>query len=156
MTRTRRKVRPFTGRSMAVILVSFFAVVIAVNVLMARLASATFGGVVVENSYVASQQFNGWLKEAHNQQALGWQGVPLRDAQERAAITLVDSMGRPIAGARVSALAEHPLGHRPAADLVLHETAPGTYAAPLAAGRWRLRVTVEADGKVWRTVGEVL
>jgi nitrogen fixation protein FixH len=43
---------------MAMILVAFFAVVIAVNLLMARLAISTFGGVVVENSYVASQHFN--------------------------------------------------------------------------------------------------
>lgn len=65
-------------------------------------------------------------------------------------------MGKPISAARVTAIAEHPLGRRPLADLVLHETLPGVYAAPLEAGRWRLRVTVEAEGKVWRTVGEVL
>lgn len=53
-------------------------------------------------------------------------------------------------------MAEHPLGQRPESDLGLRETLPGTYVAPLEAGRWRLRVMVEADGKVWRTVGEVL
>ena len=148
--------RPFTGWHMAIILVSFFAIVIAVNMLMASLASSTFGGVVVENSYVASQQFNGWLKQASAQQALGWKGGMARDGDGRATVGLVDSAGKPIAAARVTAVAEHPLGQRPTTAIVLHETQPGLYAAPLEAGRWRLRVTVEADGKVWRTVGEVL
>ena len=56
--------RPFTGRHMAMILVAFFGVVIVVNLIMARYASSTFGGIVVENSYVASQEFNKWLDEA--------------------------------------------------------------------------------------------
>ena len=54
---------PFTGRHITIIMVAFFAVVIAVNLLMARYATSTFGGVVVENSYVASQNFNKWLDE---------------------------------------------------------------------------------------------
>jgi len=156
MTQLRRKDRPFTGRKMAVILVSFFAVVIAVNVLMARLASSTFGGVVVDNSYVASQEFNGWLKEARSEKALGWKGTIARDASNRAAITITDSTGKAISSAKVSAVAEHPLGQRPTNTLMLNETAPGTYSAPLELGRWRLNVMVEADGQIWRTVGEVL
>lgn len=156
MTQISRNPRPFTGKHITLILVTFFGVVVGVNVLMARLASSTFGGVVVENSYVASQQFNGWLKEASAEQALGWKGDVSRDTQGMAAIVLHDSAGKVIAAAKVTAIAEHPLGQRPQTDLVLREVAPGTYAAPLEAGRWRLRVTVEAEGKVWRTVGDVL
>ena len=55
---------PFTGWHMLAICVAFFGVVIAVNVVMADLAISTFSGEVVENSYVASQRFNGWLDEA--------------------------------------------------------------------------------------------
>ncbi len=154
----QRRIRAFTGQKMAMILVSFFAVIITVNFIMARFATTTFGGVVVENSYVASQQFNGWLKEASADQALGWKGDIARDGDGdgRASISLADKAGKPITAAKVTAVAEHPLGQRPATALVLHETVPGTYAAPLDAGRWRLRVTVEAEGKAWRTVGEVL
>ena len=57
-----KRVRPFTGYHMTAILVAFFGVVIVVNFVMARYAVATFGGTVVDNSYVASQEFNGWLK----------------------------------------------------------------------------------------------
>ena len=60
----RRKPGAFTGRHMTAILVAFFAVVIAVNFTMARFAMSTFGGKVVENSYVASQHYNVWLARA--------------------------------------------------------------------------------------------
>lgn len=155
MTQPRRKDRPFTGRKMALLLVSFFAVVVGVNMLMARLANATFGGVVVDNSYVASQDFNGWLKQAQAEKALGWKRVIARDAANRIVITVIDSAGHPIAAAKVTAVAEHPLGQRPTTRLTLQETAPGAYSAVLEPGRWRLNVMVEADGQIWRTVGEV-
>jgi nitrogen fixation protein FixH len=48
----------FTGRRMAFVMVSFFAVVVSVNMLLAVLASTSWTGLVVQNSYVASQQFN--------------------------------------------------------------------------------------------------
>lgn len=152
----QRRIRPFTGKHMAMIFVAFFGVVISVNVVMARLATSTFGGVVVDNSYVASQQFNGWLKAASAEQALGWKGDFARDDAGRVAISLTDNTGKPIRSATIRATAEHPLGLRPQTVLAMHELAPGIYAAPLEAGRWRLRVTVEADGRIWRTVGEVL
>ena len=65
--------KEFTGRHMAAILVAGFGVVIAVNLMMARFAVSTFGGVVVENSYVASQEFNTWLERAAQSRAIGWE-----------------------------------------------------------------------------------
>ena len=46
---------PFTGKHFAVIIVTFFAVVIGVNVYMARAATSTFGGVVVANTPPAAK-----------------------------------------------------------------------------------------------------
>lgn len=48
----------FTGRHMLLATCSFFAVVIGVNVTMAWFASSSWSGLVVENTYVASQEFN--------------------------------------------------------------------------------------------------
>ena len=62
----------FTGKHMAAVLVCGFAIVIGVNLFMARAAISTFGGLVVENSYVASQNFNGWLEEARQVKSFGW------------------------------------------------------------------------------------
>ena len=66
------KARKFTGWHMTGILVAFFGVVVTVNIVMARAAIGTFGGTVVENSYVASQKFNGWLDQAKAQDKMGW------------------------------------------------------------------------------------
>ncbi|MFM5947692.1 MAG: FixH family protein, partial [Novosphingobium sp.] len=79
---------PFTGRHAAAIIVAFFAVVVAVNVYMARTAIGTFGGVVVDNSYVASQKYNGWLKEAAKEKALGWSAKATRRGDGRLVVTL--------------------------------------------------------------------
>ncbi|MER8884895.1 FixH family protein [Mesorhizobium sp. M0500] len=74
MSATTRKSREFTGRHMLAIILAFFGVVITVNLTMATLANTTWTGLVVENTYVASQQFNRKSKEGRTQAALGWTG----------------------------------------------------------------------------------
>lgn len=149
-----KPVRPFTGRHATAIIAGFFAVVIAVNVLMARLAISTFGGIVVENSYVASQNYNTWLDEAAKEKALGWQAGIDREGGD-VVVSLADSANRPITGAKVAIDAVHPLGRVPDHALMVREIAPGRYAAPLTAGRWRLRIAASAQGHTWRTVGDL-
>ncbi len=101
--------RTFTGWHMTGILVAFFGVVIAVNLTMASYAVSTFGGVVVENSYVASQEFNGWLDEAKDERALGWSASVARDGAGHVTVVLA---GAPD-GVALSAEARHPLGRLP-------------------------------------------
>jgi nitrogen fixation protein FixH len=50
--------RQFTGRQMLALMLAFFAVVIAANLTMVYFASHSWTGLVVKNSYVASQEFN--------------------------------------------------------------------------------------------------
>ena len=57
--------KKFTGKHMATILVLGFGVVVAVNFTMASLATNGFSGVVVENSYVASQAGRGGAAGSH-------------------------------------------------------------------------------------------
>ena len=68
----KRERKAFTGRHAAMILVAFFGTVIGVNMVMASFALSTFGGTVVDNSYVASQHYNEWLARADAQDRLGW------------------------------------------------------------------------------------
>lgn len=145
--------RAFTGRHMATIMVGFFAVVVGVNVLMARNASATFGGVVVENSYVASQHYNRWLDEAAAEQALGWKAEMNRGGDGHVVLALSGPRSAPEA---VTAVARHPLGKQPDRALHFVPTATGLASAePLPTGRWRVRLEVRAEGKLWRTEGDV-
>ncbi|HMP44314.1 MAG TPA: FixH family protein [Sphingopyxis sp.] len=110
---------------------------------MARLAMSTFGGKVVENSYVASQHYNAWLQKAEAQDRLGWDRS-VRVDEDRHVVLSVAKDGRPLAGLAVTAALSHPLGRMeptamrfaPGADGALRST------EPLAAGRWRLDLTV--------------
>jgi nitrogen fixation protein FixH len=127
----------FTGRHAALVIGGGFLVVIAVNLTLAVVATRSHPGLVVENSYVASQKFNGWLAQGRAQKALGWTIAPLAD---RSTLTLeaTDLRGAPLQGLKAMATLSHPLGAEPPRDLVLVETAPGRYAAPhgLAPGQW--------------------
>ncbi len=141
--------RAFDGRHMSAILVAGFAVVVAVNIGAAVIAKRTFGGIVVENSYVASQDFNGWLDEAAHERSLGWQVEPSREPDGRVRLALT---GVP-EGARIEAVARHPLGRLP--DRPLHFSIAFENASVsreyLPAGRWTLRVTVRAEGQQFRS-----
>ena len=138
----------FTGRHMATILVGGFAIVIGVNLFMARAAISTFGGLVVENSYVASQNFNGWLEGARAVKALGWQVALSRKADGRVQVRTADVP----AGMAVSGDAWHPLGRLPDHKLVFAPNGDGGFVStvPLPPGRWMVRLEVASGGKVWR------
>jgi nitrogen fixation protein FixH len=138
----------FTGKHAAIALVSFFGVVGAVNFTMASYASSTFGGVVVENSYVASQEYNGWLDEARSDAALGWAAETSRTQDGRLQIAL---SGVP-QGATLSVDARHPLGREPDRQLAFAVQDDGSFVStePLPAGRWTLRMEVQAAGESWR------
>jgi nitrogen fixation protein FixH len=130
---------------MAAILAGFFGVVIGVNLVMATFATRTFGGVVVENSYVASQKFNSWLDEERAQEKLGWNPTLGVDGSRRVTLSLK------VADASVLGRAEHPLGRQP--DVALSFIASqGSYRSvkPLPPGRWNVRLLVRRGGREMR------
>nr|WP_314442421.1 FixH family protein [uncultured Sphingomonas sp.] len=134
--------RRFTGLHMTALLCGFFGVVIAVNLLMASFAVRTFGGVVVENSYVASQRYNEWLVEARRQDQLGWTVKPSLDDGRH--VTLSTS----IVGAEASGVASHPLGRQGDVTLRFHRDGQQLVSdRALPAGRWHVRLTVRRAGE---------
>lgn len=140
--------RTFTGRHMTAILVAFFGVVIAVNSLNAHLARTTFGGEVVENSYVASQEYNRWLDEAKAEKALGWSEVATWRPDGRVIIAL---KGVP-AGGSIEAMARHPLGTFPDRELTFDRLPNSQFLSReiLPEGRWDVYLTVTAGMHSWR------
>ncbi|WP_373486863.1 FixH family protein [Blastomonas sp.] len=141
----QRAIRPFTGWHMTAILVGFFAVIMAVNFTMARMAMTTFGGKVVENSYVASQQFNDQLDRAAAQDALGWDEAITLDADRHVRIAL-SKAGQPLAINGVTATLSHPLGRLPAVPLRFVADGSGGMRSvePVILGRWRIDAAVRA------------
>ena len=128
---------------MTAILFAFFGVIVAVNVTMATFAARTFGGKVVENSYVASQKFNTWLAEGRAQDALGWRPRASVD-ESRHVVLAVEAAGKPLAGASVTGFARHPVGLEGDVQLRLVSAGPGRWESmsPLPAGRWYLHLHV--------------
>ena len=134
--------RQFTGWHMTGILVSFFAVVIGVNIFMAREAVGTFGGTVVENSYVASQRFNHWLDKADAQKDMGWTVSTTLSGDRHVAVD-AKAQGAVLDGAVVSAIVRHPLGRAPEQQLAFRAS-QGQWisTAPLPTGRWLVHLTI--------------
>lgn len=87
--------KPFTGWHMLTIIVLFFGVVISVNMFMVSSALRSWTGLVVENSYVASQQFNEKLLASRTQAALNWT-VDLHYEDGYLKFSLEDAVGRVI------------------------------------------------------------
>lgn len=153
MTATASSKGQLTGRKMTAIFVAFFGVVLAVNFTMAHFASSTFGGVVVENSYVASQHYNKWLGAAAAQEKLGWSAAVSRLPDDRVAVRFA---GAPD-GLIVNAVARHPLGRAPDQALAFVRAADGAFVStkPVAPGRWMLRLAAEAGATKWREEQEL-
>lgn len=140
--------KEFTGRKMLMIMVSFFAVIITVNVYMAYSAVSTFPGLEVDNPYVASQQFDAL---AAAQRALGWEAslayegnelvLQLQDTDNLAVIPAAISavLGRPTFAGE-----DQPIAFRLAGNEYRAE-------ATLAPGPWRLFLdAVAQDGTIYK------
>lgn len=147
------KSNTFTGKHMAGVFVGGFAVVIAVNLVMASYAVGSFHGTVVDNSYVASQKYNGWIARAEASKALGWQAVPARRADGR---VVIEAIAVP-EGAAVTAEAERPLGARETTGLTFAPAGQGRWVSneTLAAGRWQVRMAIRAGEQAWAGEAEV-
>jgi nitrogen fixation protein FixH len=114
-SRTRPK-GEFTGRHMLFIMLAFFGTIIAVNLTMATLANRSWTGLVVKNTYVASQQFNEKAALAREQQALGWRGE-LTIADGTVSYRLTDRSGDPVPVEAVRMILRRPVSEQ--GDLTL-------------------------------------
>lgn len=135
----------FTGWHMAAIMAAFFGVIIAVNVAMASFASTSWTGIVVKNSYVASQQFNAKMAQTRAQAALGWKSaLAVRDNVVR--YDLSDSSGRAIPARSVKVTFKRPVDDRHDHDVSLSRDASAVFSSPhhLADGVWLAEVETDA------------
>ena len=136
-----------TGRHVLAVTVGAFGLIIAVNVVMAWKAISTFPGLEVENSYVASQEFDA-RREA--QEKLGWTVVPHHEGGF-IKLAITDAAGQPVEAASLDVLIGRPTSARddvtPAFTFV-----GGIYEAPvdLAPGQWMLKLeAVAKDGTLF-------
>ncbi len=146
--------RPLTGRKVLLITLAFFGVIIAVNLLLAFQAVRTFPGLEVENSYVASQNFDA---ERKAQIGLGWRlGVEYGDGN--LALRFVDAAGQPVQPARLEAIVGRATERK--SDVTpAFEYRGGAFMAQLdlAPGIWEIRLKAYSDdGTLFRQTRELL
>ncbi|MHA3913481.1 FixH family protein [Halovulum sp. GXIMD14793] len=142
--------RNFTGWHMTGLLVAFFAVIITANFIMAWQAIHAWPGLVVKNSYVASQEFDEKTAERRAQIALGWTA---ETAYQDGVLTasLKDSYGNALSGADVTMHLSRPVTDTADLDLKLSARDIGVYEAQyqLDGGRWDMTLTVRHRDKTW-------
>lgn len=153
MTRVRNLFRfdddhPFTGGHMLAVVFAFFGTIIAVNLVMAFLAAGTFPGLVVKNSYVASQNYNQALAETRAQAATGWR-MTIATEGPVLTVSLADRDGTPLRHLAVTAAVGRPSTTQEDRTLALVDGPTGYRAAqPLAPGLWEVAVEARDDGQL--------
>jgi len=127
----------FTGRHMFLVTAAFFSVVIGVNVTMAWFASSSWSGLVVDNTYVASQEFN---RKAAAMKALAASGISGSISMTNGEFhyDLKNRDGSPVAAEEVTANFKRPVGDHEDFRLVLKRTGEGRFESnhPIPSGDW--------------------
>lgn len=161
MNERSARAREFTGRHMLAIMLAFFGVIVAVNLTMATLARTSWSGLVVQNTYVASQAFNGKAEEGRAQAALGWTpAFAVEDGVLR--FSLADAEGRPVRLEGGIAALRRPVGDADDVEVALVAAAGGGLKARpgVGDGAWivEIRATAGAEAgleRPWRETRRV-
>ena len=137
-----------TGRRVLLIALAAFLVMLTPNIVLAVAAVRTFSGLVVPNSYVASQEFD---RTRVAQQALGWT-IALDHEGEVIRLDITDAAGHAVHPPEITLTLGRPTTTRNDATPALQPTPTG-YAAhlPLGPGRWIAGIEASAaDGTAFR------
>lgn len=133
---------PFTikGWHVAVGVVGFFALIIAVDMSFLVIAYRTHPGQVAAKPYETGLIYNAELERQRAQAALGWRaGIQAEPAGLE--VVLQDAAGAPLGGLKVAVLLQRPATEQGRAELILTERSPGRYAVPLSlSGTWDARI----------------
>ncbi|MBF0246765.1 MAG: FixH family protein [Alphaproteobacteria bacterium] len=129
------------------IFVGGFVIVIAVNGVMAYVATSTWTGLETKHAFEEGNNYNATLAQRQQQDQLGWMADASYDgnaADGSVVLRITDKNGQGINGLAIDALARRPTseGH----DQVLQFAAvgDGLYRAPAnlpLSGQWELRYT---------------
>jgi nitrogen fixation protein FixH len=146
--------RPITGRFVLIAVVSFFSVVITVNVVMMRLAIATLPGNDVDNPYSAGLAYQREITAAQQQDNRNWKVDAhierAGDGSARLNVQARDANGTVLTGLSVSGRLERPTDRRADQVFEIEEKSRGDYrgtAPAVAAGQWELVIEADRDGE---------
>ena len=154
MRRASLSPKPLTGRNVLFMLVAFFGVVIAVNMVMMKLAILTLPGTDVDSAYSASLAYENEIAAAHDQNARNWKiDAHIQRSADGGATLQVearDNSGKPMSGLKFQGRFERPTDRRADQPVALAETGIGIYrgsASLIAPGQWDLVLEGDAAGR---------
>ena len=145
------RMEKFTGWHMLAIVVLFFGVIMSVNLTLAWYANSSWTGLVVKNSYVASQHFNEDQVERRRQIAMGWQSE-IEYGEGRLSVHLSDADGKPVVLDRLEAKVGRPAFEADDRVVVLLPAGGGIYRGEteLASGIWQADLKAsDTPEKTW-------
>lgn len=144
-----RQPRVFTGWHMLGVMVLFFGTIITVNLIMAWNASHSWSGLVVPNTYVASQQFNGKVKEARAFAASGLEGKLVLE-QGAVRYTLTRQGKAETSADKVVAVFKRPVEEHEDVQVEMAHQGEGVFVAAtdLKRGQWIADITATSGDTV--------
>lgn len=127
----------FTGMHMWIVMILFFGTIIAVNFTMAWFAHSSWSGLVVENSYVASQEFNEKAALARSIEASGVKGA-LEVKGDVIHYQLTDAKADPVIADHVTMNFRRPVGDHQDFSIALNDAGNGQFTGSHAVlpGQW--------------------
>lgn len=147
---TMKPARELKGKHVLAIFIAFFGVVIAVNMVMFRAATSTFGGVETDSAYKVGLAYNSELDAARKQAALGW-NVSARVDGERVIVDVHDRDGQIVPALDGDVLLAWPADRRLDRKGTLNALNAGRYEAQLdkalPPGQWDVIVTLHKNGE---------
>ena len=154
MSKPSASPKPLTGRKVLFVLLSFFGVVIGVNMIMMRLAILTLPGTDVDSAYSASLAYENEIAAARDQNTRNWKVDAHIQRSADGSTTLQvearDNSGEPMSGVKFHGRFERPTDRRADQSVALAETGIGIYrgsAPQIAPGQWDLVLEGDAAGR---------
>ena len=139
---TPQKEKKFTGKHFLISILSFFGVIIGMNIAFVYFATNTWTGLSKENAYVDGLNYNQTIEAAKIQEELNWQSsleLVSQGAQKMISFTLQDQNNLNLSGFDVTVKIGRPTLQGYDQTLVLAESSRGQYEAvidlPLK-GQW--------------------
>ncbi len=151
------KDKKFTGKHFLISILSFFGVIIGMNVVFVYFATNTWTGLSKDNAYVDGLNYNKTIEAAQVQSALKWQSqLSLTSIGDQYLLSfeLEDQHAQKLSGFKVEAKIGRPTLQDHDQNLVLAESKAGIYEAtfdlPLN-GQWHVSLqAMSADDKPYQ------
>jgi nitrogen fixation protein FixH len=152
-TEAMRNPKELTGRTVLFCFLGFFGIIVAMNAVLIRAATTTFGGVETPSAYKVGLAFNREIAAARAQEARHWavEAKVTRNPQGDAvlSVNVRDRNGAPPNSITLAARVAHPADTRRDQTVAMRKITPGSFDGVVHAepGQWDLVIDISHGGE---------